>query len=912
MGAVYKAFDRDLDRMVAIKLLRPEMVADGTALARFKQELLLASKISHTNVLRIHDLGDLNGLKFISMAFVDGEDLRETLNREGKLPLNRVLEITNQLCGALEVAQAQGVVHRDLKPQNVLVDKSGNVYVSDFGLAKSLEAGALGMTRANEFLGTPRYMSPEQVQGGAIDHRSDIYSLGILIYEMVTGDLPFAGDSTLQVMFKRVKEPPPDPRKLRPDLPDFLRGIILKCMQRDPANRYQSAREIIKDIETQHTPSRSFSVSIQLPPGARKPLWLGVSAVLAIVVIGALLIPPVRQRLPFLGSKQTAGNSGGPAKPVSVLVADFTNHTGDPIFDGTLEPMFNLALEGASFISAFNRTEARKLAGQLPNPTDKLDEQAARLVAVSKGLEAVITGSLTYRGDSYKMSVEALDARTGQSIATAEASAASKDEILLVVPRLAAPIRKELGDVTPESVQLEAARGAFTAASLAVVRQYAIAMEEQSAGKLEDAQRSFSKVVEMDPNFARGYAGLASVAGNLGRDQESEKYAKLAMAHIDRMTERERYRIRGLYYLRSENWQKCIEEYNELLKLYPVDDIGQNNLAVCYVNSHDMPKAMEAARRALELDPKDLIARYNFALYACYAGDFQTCEREGLEARKLNPSFEHGYLVLAHAQVGQGQLPQATDTYQQLQKVGTTGASLADSGLANLAIYEGKYEQAVQILEKSITTDEAVKERDRAADKSAMLAYAQLLRGNKRAAIAAAEKAMTNSESAKIRFLAARVFVETGEIAKARKLAAVLGAELLAAPRAYAKVIQGEIAAKERSAGQAIQLFSDAKNLVDSWIVHLDLGIAYVDAGAFTEADSELDRCLKRSGEALSLFDDDMPTYSYLPIVYYYQGRAREGLKSPGAADSYRKYAEIRGKAGEDPILADINRRLKQ
>jgi len=536
-----------------------------------------------------------------------------------------------------------------------------------------------------------------------------------------------------------------------------------------------------------------------------------------------------------------------------------------------------VALEGASFINAYNRVEAHKLAKKLPHPTDKLDEESARLIAVSQGLGAVVTGSLSRRGNGYKLSVEALDARTGNSVANAEINAKTKDDLLLGVPKLAAPIRKALGDTTPVSVQL-AASGPFTAASLEVVHLYSVAMEQQFEGKLEDALRSFSKAVELDPNFARAYAGMAATYGNLGQRQDSEDYIKRAMQHVDRMTERERYRIRGQYYFRTGNWQNCVSEYSSYLKQYPSDNVGQDILAICFANLHDMPRAVGEAQRAVQIAPKDLMARMNLSLYACYSGDFQTCEREGREAQKLNPLLEECYLVLAYAQLWYGQFPQATEIYQNLQKVSERGAFLAASGLANLALYEGKYREALQILEKSVAADVAAKKPDRAADHFAMLSYAALQRGEKQPAVVAAEKALANSQSAKIRFLAARTFAAAGETAKARKLAASLGSELRAEPQAYAKLIEGEAAMQEKDLPKAIQAFTEAKKLQDSWVGWFDLGQAYLESGLFVEAGAELDRCLKRRGEALEFFDDGMPTYSYLPAVYYYQGRVLEGL----------------------------------
>ena len=899
MGAVYQAYDRDLERQVALKVIRSDMAANPEILKRFKQELILSRQITHKNVIRIFDLGQAEGIKFITMEYLEGENLQSILRQKKKLEPAEAAIIMAQVCRALEAAHAEGVIHRDLKPQNIMLDKKGRAYVMDFGIARSMLVS--GMTQTGALIGTPDYMSPEQAKGQTLDARSDLFSVGIIFYELLSGQVPFNADTTMGKLWKRTNEPARPLGELDKTIPQSLSDIVRKCLEIDPQQRYASAAELLRQIEIWQGPSAGTHVSIlhrSALPGYAKWAGAGLAILLVVAVVAFRIKSPPQPKAAH--------------PPVTVLVADFTNHTGDPVFDDTLEPMFNIALEGASFINAYSRGKARKLAQKLPNPTDKLDEQPARLVAVSEGISAVVTGELSRRGDKYTLSATALDAVSGNVIAKTEVTAGNKDEVLLTVPKLAAPIRKALGDTTPESVQLDVARGPFTAASLEAVHQYGVAMEQQFAGKMQDALQSFSKAAELDPNFARAYSGMAAVAGNLGRRQDAEKYAKVAMQHVDRMTERERYRIRGLYYVRTENWQKCVEEYSELLKQYPADNIGQNNLAGCLAGLHNMPRAMEEARRAVQLAPKDLMAHVNFSLDACYAGDFQTCEREGREVQRLSPLYEEGYLVLGYAQLGQGQLPQAAETYQKLQKVSARGASLAASGLANLALYEGRYGQALQILERGVAADLAAKEPDRAADNLAMLAYAELLRGEKQPALAAAEKALANSQSAKIRLLVARTFVETGETAKARKIAAALGSELQAEPQAYAKLIQGEAAFKERDPQQALQLLTEAKKLVDIWIVHLDLGLVYLEAGAFAEADSEFDLCLKRRGEALELFMDDMPTYSFLPSVYYYQGRVREGLKSPGFADSYRTYLSIRGKAGEDPLLPEIRRRLGQ
>ncbi len=903
MGAVYKARDRELDRLVAIKVIRPELANDPDILKRFKQELILARQVTHKNVVRIFDLGEAEGFKFITMEYVEGQDLKSILAERGKLAPDEAARIITQVCCALEAAHTEGVVHRDLKPQNIMLDSQGKVLVMDFGIARSMESS--GLTQTGALVGTPEYMSPEQAKGEEVDARSDLFTLGIIFYQLLTGKVPFQANTTVATLLKRTQERAAPPVKEDPSIPRFLSDVVVKCLETESRHRYQHAREILRDLEarrgrrTRTLRLPRFRTVEEFPTRWVAP---GLAALLLLIFVivfrGRIFERPSQQK---------------PAQPktVTVLVADFTNHTGDPIFDDTLEPMVNVALEGASFISAYNRGTARKLAN-LAHPTDKLDERAARLVAVSRGVSAVVTGSLDSRGQGYRLSLEAIDAVTGKTLASAGVTARNKDEVLFDVPKVAAPIRKALGDTTPESVQLAATQGSFATSNLEAVHQFGIGVAQQFAGNMQGALQSFSKAAELDPNFARAYAGMAASSRNLGNAQDAEKYAKLAMEHVDRMTERERYRIRGLYYIATEKWQNCVEEYSELLKQYPADNIGHLNLAMCFGYLYNFPRALEEARRAVELAPKDLMARVNFSLTACFTGDFQTCERGGREVQRLNPSYDEGYLVQAYAQQGQSQMAQADETYRELEKLGVVGASEAASGLANLALYEGRYRQAVEILERAVAADVAAKEPDQAADHLAMLAYAELLRGEKQSALAAAEKALAYSQSAKIRFLVARAFLEGGESARARKLASALGSGLEAKPQAYAKLILAEAALKDHRPKEALQLLTEAKNLADMWIVHLDLGLTYLEAGAFAEADSEFDRCMKRRGEALELFIDDMPTYSYLPPAYYYQGRALEGLKSPGAADSYRTYLGIRGKAGEDPLLPEIRRRLGQ
>src|SRR5215469_1795776 len=901
MGAVYKARDQELDRVVALKVIRPELTTNPDILKRFKQELILARQVTHRNVIRIFDLGQAEGLKFITMEFLEGQDLRVELTKRGKFSPEDAARIILQISRALEVAHGEGVVHRDLKPQNIMLDANGRAYVMDFGIARS--AYLPGMTQTGALIGTPEYMSPEQAKGEQLDERSDLFSLGVIFYELLAGNSPYYSETPLATLWRRMQEKAKPLAEVDPTIPKEISDIVAKLLEIEPANRFANAGELAWRLESWlgiSNPALTATGTVALPAAKSSFSWKWVAAGLALL----------------LAAGAVAFWLKGPARPkaahapVSVLVADFTNHTGDPIFDGTLEPMVNVALEGASFVNAYNRGTARNLAGQLPHPSEKLDEQSARLVAISQGVGAVVTGSLSQRGDGYKLSVEALDARTGKSIATAEVNASNKDQLLLDVPKLAAPIRKALGDSTPVSVQLTAAGGAFQAASLEAAHQYGVAMDQQFAGKMEESLASFTKVLELDPNFARAYAGMAGSAANLGRTKDAEKYLKLAMEHVDRMTERERYRIRGYYYLQTGNWEKCVEEYSELVKQYPADNIGHNNLAICYKGEHNTPKAIEEVRRSLEVSPNN-DQRANLALYLAYTGDFQAAEQEARKVLQANPGFETGYAALAYSQVGQGQLAEAVKTYQQLEKVNSYGQSIAAQGLADIALYEGRLADGVRFLETGSARDVQAGLLDSAAAGFAMLAHAELLRKQKAAALAALDKALANSKTVSTRFAAARVYAAAGETAKATKLAEGLATDSQLEAQVYAKLIEGEVALAEKDPRRAIQVLNEAKKQLDTWIGRFDLGRAYLDAGLFPEADSEFDRCIKRRGETLDLFDY-VTTYNYLPEVYYYQGRAREGLNSPGFRDSYQTYLSIRGKAGEDPLLPEIRRQLGQ
>ena len=895
MGAVYKARDTELDRIVALKLIRPELARNPEILRRFKQELILARQVTHKNVIRIFDLGQSDGIKFITMDFVEGQDLRALLLEKGKFPPEQAARIMLQICRALEAAHAEGVIHRDLKPQNIMVSPDGRVYVMDFGIARS--AHLPGMTQTGALIGTPEYMSPEQARGEKLTERSDLFSLGVIFYELLTGKSPYPADAPLGTLWKRLQEKAKPPAEIDAAVPKPLNDIVMSALEIEPENRLSSAREMAQQLETWLGPSAGSS-TIFLPAPAAHAYWKWASAALGVLLVGAV----VAFRLKGPSKPATAHT------PVSVLVADFTNSTGDTVFDETLEPPLSVALEDASFINSFNRNQARKIGTQLQPGSVALDETMARLVGNREGIDYIVAGLIEKKGSGYEVRAKTLETATGKIVTEANEEASDKKSVLGVVEKIAARTRRALGDSTPESAQLSAA-GTFTTSSLEAAHAYALAQDLQWAGKWEEAIPLYEQAIQFDPNLGRAYAGLASTSANMGHRKDAEKYYQLALAHIDRMSDREKYRTRGGYYLANREPRNAIEEYSALVQQFPSDGVGYSNLALAYFYLRDMPKALEEGRHAVELLPKALLQLNNLALYAVYAGDFATAADQARKVIAQNSSYVNAYGALAMAQTGQGHLSEAEQTYLKMEAISARGAEMATMGRADLLLYQGRTKEAITLLQKASSPASGKTDDSTFAARLILLAEAKLAAGKASDAAADAKSALAHDNGGTVQFSAGRIYIEAGQAAAAQSLASQLSSQLDRDDQAYAKLLEGDAYLKRGDARRAVALFEEAQKLADIWMARFDLGRAYIEMGAYTEADSELEKCLKRRGEASAVFLDDVPTFRDFPPVYYYLARAQEGLKSPAAADSYKTFLSIKDKGDELGLIADARHR---
>jgi tetratricopeptide (TPR) repeat protein/tRNA A-37 threonylcarbamoyl transferase component Bud32 len=912
MGAVYQAWDAELGVVVAIKVIRPEVMADPGAAweleKRFKRELLLARQVTHKNVVRIHDLGEIDGIKYITMSFVDGIDLATLLKAEGTLPVPRALAIIRSVVAGLAAAHSAGVVHRDLKPANVMVPNEGDALIMDFGIARSTGASAnagQGMgdlpaslklsatnyteaTMAGSIVGTVQYMAPEQARGEEVDQRADLYALGLIAYDMLAGrQTRKHSEGPMAELRQRMEHAPKPIESIVPDVPQALSRIVARCIEPDPAARFQTTTELVAALDELDDRGVPLPRVRRLTPRLTAAAVVGVLAMLGgTYVVTRRAVAPVEQ-----------------PDPVAIVIADLANRTGDPAFERTLEPMLRRALEGAGFISAYDRNGIGRTLGT--PPPEVLDETAARAIAVKEGLGFVLSGAIESSGAGYDVSVRAIETVTGNVIANARRRASGKDQVLQAATGLMATVRNALGDDESESAQLFA-MASLSANSLEVVRLYAEAQDAGSSNRFDEAKAILTRAIELDPDFGVGYYLLGVVARNTGNVQEAEQYVNEALKHLDGMTERERYSTRGMYYRLTGDYRQCVAEYGEMVTRFSADVVGRNQRALCMSQLRDMRGAMQEMQSVVDLLPNRALFRDNLALYANYAGDFQKAEQE---ARAVPGQDAYATLALAFAQLGQAQTAQAGDTYRRLATMGALGESLAASGLGDIAAYEGRYTDAVRVFEQGSAVDLKAGAADRAAAKLLALAHVRLLQGRVEVARAVATQALEHARSVKARFLAGRIFAESGDAARTRTLMEGLAAELQAEPQAYAKILGGQLAVREGNARQAIQLLTEANTQLDTWIGHFELGRAYLEAGAFPQADSEFDRCTRRRGEALALFLDEEPTFAYLPPVYYYQGRAREGLKT-GFADAYKSYLAIRGGSTEDPLLPEVRRRI--
>jgi len=602
MGAVYKARDREVDRLVALKVIRPELAGHPDVLRRFKQELILARQVTHKNVIRIFDLGEAEGAKFISMEYIDGRDLKSIHAERGKLQPEEAAEIIEQVCLALDAAHAEGVIHRDLKPQNIMVDKHGRVVVMDFGIARSRELS--GLTQTGDLVGTPEYMSPEQAKGEEIDSRSDLFSLGIILYELLTGISPYEATTPVVALLKRTQERAVPPDKLDPAIPKFMNDIVVRCLEIDPQRRYASAQEILQDLEARHGPRRGIT-TLHMPRFRMveefPTKWIAPGlALIMLLTIGLVF----RGKIFAPGSK--------PAQPaISLAILPFRNASGDPKLDwlGTsLAEMLSTDVGQSSHLRMVSSDRLHQILHDLQiSPDSTLDPNTLRRLAEFSSAETVVWGQYARFGDQIRIDAKLQDLKYDRTAAL-KAEAPNEKAVPEAVDRLAEAIRQNL-TLSPAIVkELQTQSFKSSSKSLPALRYYNEGLQLLRQGRYLEAQKQLQASIQQDPEFALAYSRLAQADANLGYDNEAEQAARKAVDLSEALPPQEKYRIVASHAGIMKDYPKAIEAYENLAKASPGDSDVQFALGSLYEETGAFQKAREHYAAVLKADPQSVEA----------------------------------------------------------------------------------------------------------------------------------------------------------------------------------------------------------------------------------------------------------------------------------------------------------------
>lgn len=703
MGRVYKAYDKDLDRTVALKVVRHGVMGENDALKRFKQELVLASKISHKNILRIHDMGEVGGTKFITMAYVEGHDLYGILKENPKLPIERVLKYATALAEALAAAHAEGVVHRDLKPQNILVNKDDQIFVSDFGLAKSFEEGAQGMTKTGAFLGTPRYMSPEQVEGKPADQRSDLYSYGLMLYEMAVGDVPFTGESTLKVMYQRIQEKPKSPKLINPTLPNWFVRIIMRCLERDPAARYQSAYEILADLQgSRGSASGSHTVQIQIPEFVAERRWTWVVGGVLLLLILAFAIPPVRHLILRNGGSSGPGSSGIPPLSQGKFVAILPFRVlGDDQSLGYVAEGLNEALS-AKLFQLKNLRLASETAVAKVSEKDPLEKTARAL-----GVNLIVQGMIQGSADKMAIIISLINVADGGKKLWSQQFTGVPKDLLTLEDQISGQLVTAL-DVKPSNEELartaERPTDNVDAYDLFLRGRQALRGPEPVKAA-QSAIDYFQGSIQKDPNFALAYTGLASACLTMYHEKKDPFWAEKALGAAQRAEQLkdnlpEVHFSLGTVYLRTGKTAQAIVELKRGLELSPNSDEGYLRLGKAYMNSGQKDLAIATYKKAIEVNPYYWGNRIALGNAYFSTGDTEKALEEYKRVTELEPGNVSGWDNLGNAYLQLGRYEESIPAYKKSIEISPTWSAYNNLGYVNLLL--GRPEEAVQMSEKAV------------------------------------------------------------------------------------------------------------------------------------------------------------------------------------------------------------------
>jgi tetratricopeptide (TPR) repeat protein len=648
MGVVYRAEDLRLGREVAVKLLRTEAIGSSEWLARFEREARLASSLKHPHICTIHELGEHEGQPFIVMELLEGRTVRQMV-QEGPLPIDAMLDLARQIAQALDAAHRRGIIHRDIKPANLFITHGDHLKVVDFGLAKLAEAGTpvvlespssptvaadgpADLTRTGSTVGTASYMSPEQATGQPVDARTDLFSLGSVLYEMATGRRAFGGDDIPLIVMRIVNGILIPPRSINEHIPESVEAIILKLMAVNPQDRYQTAAELLVDLQSAVSrlnpglDTRSAVAPAAAPDVARRFGRWTVPSVAAVLLLAGIA-----------GGTWLARRSTALTDRDSLLIGSFENTTGDPVFDETLLTALQVHLGQSPFLDLVPEQRIRETLDSMSRPPgERLTHEVAREICQRLNVKAMLEGSIAPLGTHFVVSLNATDCQTGESIARAQAEATSTERVLTELGVISSTMRTALGESLPSIEQFGVPIEQATTPSLTALKAYALGLEERRKGRELESVAFFNQAIETDPEFVAAYTTLSTVYGAIGEWRRSEEFAQRAYNVRRRVSERERLFVTYQYHDRVSGNQEKAAEALELWKAaYPRDFRPVNALALIHVRTGRYDRAIAEAQDALRRSPGHPFPLSNLAFALRAVGKYDEARKVAEEAVSL-------------------------------------------------------------------------------------------------------------------------------------------------------------------------------------------------------------------------------------------------------------------------------------
>ncbi|MBN1272270.1 MAG: protein kinase [Candidatus Aminicenantes bacterium] len=935
MGRVYKVLDTDLKEQVALKLINPDVASEPKNLERFRNELKTARRIIHKNVCRMYHLSEHKGVPYITMEFIPGEDLKTTLHRVGQLSLGKAVSIAEQICEGLTEAHRLGIVHRDLKPQNIMIDREGNARIMDFGIARSQKMK--GITDAGMIIGTPEYISPEQVDGKKADGRADIYAFGVILFEMLTGRVPFTGETPLNVAFKHKTEKPPGPKTLNPLIEEKLNGIILKCLEKDKEKRYGSAEELLEELRkigkkvptTADLSSRKKKDTGEITVKfSLKKNWAVLAAIVAILLLALSLWW-------FVFRKGTAPSEPGRS---SLAVMYFQNNTGDENLDHWRRAIAELLIADLSqskFIHVLSGDRLYDILVRLgQEDTPGYSTSVLKEVAEKGQVKTVLTGGFSRAGDLFRINYLLQDPRTGERLASDMVEVKGQENIFTMVDEMTKKIKSNFelsAEEMAADIDLEVEE--ITTSSSEAYRSYSEGRRAHFRGDYKASIKNMEEAIKKDPEFAMAYRSLAAAHYNLGHRSLFRENMQKALELTYRVSERERYLIQGDYYLSlsERTYDKAAAEYLKLLELYPDDRTANINLGSLYRIQEEWEKAAERfevnkrnndatvqtytnlsdvylaqgkfdeARKVLE----EYLNRYGsnagihtaLSRYYLSRGEFDFAEVQADRVLSLKPELLDGIILKGDIQLCRENLSAAEKEYNRLlKKKDILENTKGRERLAALNLLQGKFRKASALIQQSVAELEKTKEREVKAHYKVYLAYIQMLSGDPKQGIETMdtvweEAGESLSELRFGLFIKGLLYLRKGDVEEGRRTVEEL--RMLLEDRGdkktfrYQKLLSGLISLEEGDQKAAFQDLEKAVELLpfpyaegdQQALFYAALGKAAWKNGNLAQASAVFEQIGRLTMGRIFWGDVFARSFFHLARVYIEQGRKQEAFR---------------------------------